>query len=290
MAHEFVVSQTDFHDYPSEATISEMECQCGLGREEYLRFKSEEAGNTAELVKSFTPHQRHLFVYSGMKSTEWNPMQEKEGVALLLQQEIKKQVERTTKIKVGLVEWPSVSQREHERLEAVEEDSFDVLLLPDGILYRRLRPDMISDFVTAQFVDNTVFDRIESERTNGVHHVFVCSHRERDARCGLMGPRIYKSMVTKTRDIGLPVQVHRTSHVGGHKYAGNVIIFRYDQASGTYTGDWYGYVNDTTDVDKLIEQHIVGGNIVTELWRGRCALPEGMTAQQFLEQQQPQRD
>jgi anti-anti-sigma factor len=59
------------------------------------------------------------------------------------------------------------------------------------------------------------------------------------------------------------VTVRRTSHVGGHKYAGNVLIYP--------GGDWYGYVTPG-DIPRLVEQHILGGQIVRDLWRGRMGL------------------
>ena len=63
----------------------------------------------------------------------------------------------------------------------------------------------------------------------------------------------------------------RTSHVGGHRFAGNVLIYP--------GGDWYGYVTPE-DVPRLIERHLLGGTVVTELWRGRMGLlPEAQVEQ-----------
>jgi (2Fe-2S) ferredoxin len=51
--------------------------------------------------------------------------------------------------------------------------------------------------------------------------------------------------------------------VGGHKYAGNVLIYP--------RGDWYGYVSPV-DVPRLIKQHLKLDKIVADLWRGRMGL------------------
>jgi len=68
------------------------------------------------------------------------------------------------------------------------------------------------------------------------------------------------------------VAVSACSHVGGHKYAGNVIIFSSD-AKGEVTGHWYGYVVPD-DVPDLLVKHIGQGEIVDRLWRGQLGLSE----------------
>jgi (2Fe-2S) ferredoxin len=60
--------------------------------------------------------------------------------------------------------------------------------------------------------------------------------------------------------------------VGGHKYAGNVIIFSSDP-KGEVTGHWYGYVTPD-DVPVLLQKHIEQGEIVDHLWRGQLGLSE----------------
>ncbi|CAH8336956.1 unnamed protein product [Eruca vesicaria subsp. sativa] len=60
-------------------------------------------------------------------------------------------------------------------------------------------------------------------------------------------------------------QVSPCSHIGGHKYAGNVIIYQ-SKVHRKVTGHWYGYVQPE-DVPVLLEQHINKGEIVDRLWR-----------------------
>jgi len=53
-----------------------------------------------------------------------------------------------------------------------------------------------------------------------VRHVFVCAHMERDKRCGCSGP----SIVDELRRIAAgSVRVYKTSHIGGHEFAGNLM-------------------------------------------------------------------
>ncbi|KAF4362316.1 hypothetical protein F8388_008200 [Cannabis sativa] len=68
------------------------------------------------------------------------------------------------------------------------------------------------------------------------------------------------------------VSVSPCSHIGGHKYAGNVIIFG-PNVKGEVTGHWYGYVSPD-DVSALLELHIGKGEIVDRLWRGQMGLSE----------------
>jgi (2Fe-2S) ferredoxin len=60
------------------------------------------------------------------------------------------------------------------------------------------------------------------------------------------------------------------SHIGGHKYAGNLIVFSPDSA-GIVSGHWYGYVTPD-DVPAMLDQHIAKGEIVQNLSRGGMRL------------------
>lgn len=70
------------------------------------------------------------------------------------------------------------------------------------------------------------------------------------------------------------------SHIGGHKYAGNIIIYG-PNADGQVTGHWYGYVTPD-DAPILLDQHILKNEIVDRLWRGQM----GLTKEEQQEAQQ----
>ncbi|KAG7037319.1 AIM32, partial [Cucurbita argyrosperma subsp. argyrosperma] len=112
-----------------------------------------------------------------------------------------------------------------------------------------------------------------TETSNGDgSYVFVCCHGSRDRRCGECGPTLVSRFRDEIRFLGLEneVSVSPCSHIGGHKYAGNVIIFG-SNTNGEVTGHWYGYVSPE-DVFLLLQQHISNGKIVDELWRGQMGL------------------
>ncbi len=66
--------------------------------------------------------------------------------------------------------------------------------------------------------------------------VLLCSHRRRDARCGITAPLIKRELERHLRPLGLHrdadderpggVGIFYVSHVGGHKFAANVLIYR----------------------------------------------------------------
>ena len=67
------------------------------------------------------------------------------------------------------------------------------------------------------------------------------------------------------------IRVGNISHIGGHKYAGNIIIYlppdadNWDQGG---KGIWYGRVGRQADVERIVNETIVGGRIIEELLRG----------------------
>ena len=72
--------------------------------------------------------------------------------------------------------------------------------------------------------------------------VLLCSQRTRDARCGQSAPLLRKELERHLRPLGLQrdldderpggVGIYFISHVGGHKYSANVIVYRRRDAFG----------------------------------------------------------
>jgi hypothetical protein len=149
---------------------------------------------------------------------------------------------------------------------------YDLLVFPDGVRYRGVREADLNALIEDHLVGDRVSERIHHERLSG-HHVFVCTHGNRDPRCGMCGPPLVDGLCEALEAHGLSdsVTVRGASHVGGHRFAGNVLIYP--------GGDWYGYVTPQ-DVPRIVERHIVGGEILVDLWRGRM----GLTPQEQLEQ------
>ena len=138
------------------------------------------------------------------------------------------------------------------------------------------------------------------------HHVpypsiFICGQNSRDTRCGVLGPLLLKEfkrrlakekrsrntrkgqwnftpneggLSKKARD---PYAVLALiSHIGGHKFAGNVVIYfpekwksrgKQEVNSLAGKGIWYGRV-EPKHVWGIMEETIKGGRIIEELLRG----------------------
>lgn len=72
--------------------------------------------------------------------------------------------------------------------------------------------------------------------------VLLCSQKTRDARCGQSAPLIRKELERHLRPLGLyrdldderpgGVGIYFISHVGGHKYSANVMVYRRPDAFG----------------------------------------------------------
>ena len=126
--------------------------------------------------------------------------------------------------------------------------------------------------------------------------ILICTHGGRDQRCGILGPVLIKEFEAQVKALegaellklqpgsdsnfdAHAVNVGGLSHVGGHKWAGNVIIYippeyqvRHEDGSVVLSplagkGIWYGRV-EPKHVDGIIKQTILGGSIIQEMFRG----------------------
>ena len=140
--------------------------------------------------------------------------------------------------------------------------------------------------------------------------ILICGHNSRDTRCGILGPllaREFKKSVfdpalvkredprenARTDEIAFqqlqqsdrpPASVALISHIGGHAFAGNVVIYfprtwRVRGGSGEVSplagkGVWYGRV-EPRHVWGIVEETVKGGRVIGKLLRGICTPEEG---------------
>ncbi|KAI3768797.1 hypothetical protein L2E82_19631 [Cichorium intybus] len=147
----------------------------------------------------------------------------------------------------------------------------DVLIFPDMIKYRGLEESNINSFVEEVLVNGKPWSSGTQDVVTG-SYVFVCAHNSRDKRCGVCGPALIEKFNEEIEPRGLKDQVFVSacSHVGGHKYAGNLIIYSAVE-DGKVSGHWYGYVTPD-DVAELLDQHIKKGEIIERIWRGEMGV------------------
>jgi hypothetical protein len=96
--------------------------------------------------------------------------------------------------------------------------------------------------------------------------VLVCVHMARDKRCGRIGPQILSAMSTYLSEHNISeqqVKLLPTSHIGGHKYAGVLIVYP--------EGDWYGQITGR-NAGTLLET-VLEGKRLDKNWRGNYKEP-----------------
>lgn len=103
---------------------------------------------------------------------------------------------------------------------------------------RRLTHFDVDTFVEEVLVKDSEWLPMTPEPLKG-SYIFVCCHGSRDRRCGVCGPALVHRFRDEIESHGLlgKVSVSPCSHIGGHKYAGNVIIFG-PNINGEVTGHW----------------------------------------------------
>lgn len=103
---------------------------------------------------------------------------------------------------------------------------------------RRLTHFDVETFVEEVLIKDGEWLPGNPEKLKG-SYIFVCCHGSRDRRCGVCGPPLVARFKEEVDLHGLQgkVSISPCSHVGGHKYAGNVIIFG-SRVDGEVTGHW----------------------------------------------------
>lgn len=102
--------------------------------------------------------------------------------------------------------------------------------------------------------------------------ILLCSHRARDARCGQSAPLLRKEFERHLRKQGLfrdlhderpgGVGIYFVSHVGGHKFSANVMIYRREEgADEANQCIWLGRVRPE-DCEGIIKFTVLQGKVI----------------------------
>ncbi|SJX64724.1 related to LIP5-lipoic acid synthase [Sporisorium reilianum f. sp. reilianum] len=128
-------------------------------------------------------------------------------------------------------------------------------------------------------------------------HVYVCTHGSRDCRCGVAGTAVYQALKDEVRshqastikagkDAPKKVRVFPISHVGGHAWAANALVYPH--------GDWYGNLR-ATDSKLVLRAALSPASSVHDLedlrerlvhwprWRGRLGLSKAAQRDHYAE-------
>lgn len=132
--------------------------------------------------------------------------------------------------------------------------------------------------------------------------ILICGHGGRDMRCGVMAPVLETQFQNVLRARGFSsagigsnsnkvdspdhANIGLISHIGGHKYAGNVIVYippgMTINAGGSTVpsplagkGIWYGRV-EPRHVEGIVDETILGGKVVADHFRGGIDIDGGV--------------
>ena len=206
--------------------------------------------DNAALAGTVKLYEQHLFICSGQQT--WPAHLEKDGDfgQALVWAIAAAGADLALSVKVTACDLPSS-----------QPDGYDLLLFPAGLRYLGVAAAQLP----ALAADLRAGSPSLPHAPDRGRYIFVCTHGLRDARCGQCGPPLAARFTAElaARSLAQPVTVSQTSHVGGHAYAGNVLIYP--------GGDWYGYVTPD-DVPRLLETAVLRRRILPDLWRGRLGL------------------
>lgn len=201
------------------------------------------------LKDTVKPYFRHFLVCTG--TTAWPPrIEEADGLVGRMARDVRALRDIVpTPPKLTATDEPS------------SDDGVDLLVYPDAIRYHGV-DESVWPAILHEHVEGGAPARGVRSSSLPRRAVFVCVHGARDERCGCRGPAILRELRAACRAEGLNIAVRATSHVGGHKYAANVIVYP--------EGIWYGMVRPE-DVHEIVRDHLAGDRRVERLMRGRMA-------------------
>ena len=116
-----------------------------------------------------------------------------------------------------------------------------IIIYPEGLVIKvddiSINMDAIAKFLLTGDKSILESSRITVEKPSWKHLLLVCCHQNRDERCGKAGPEIIQTMQTYLDSLSGKddVMILPSSHIGGHEYAGTLIVYP--------KGEWYGQVD-----------------------------------------------
>ena len=180
--------------------------------------------------------------------------------------------------------------------QAAEDERFWIYAYrTPGLLARYPEPVSLRTLPSGEQLRRTLDELLQRReaRDSDETHVFVCTHGMRDCRCGVAGTEVAGELRRQVQEHNAEsqhrnhrparrVRVLHTSHVGGHKWAANALVYPH--------GDWYGNLR-VTDAPLLLRAALAPSSSRYDLhdlrerlvlwprWRGRL----GMSAEQQRE-------
>ncbi|KAF3920368.1 hypothetical protein ABW20_dc0102165 [Dactylellina cionopaga] len=206
-------------------------CPCSADLE-CPEIGSLEIDQKSPIAGVITRHYRHVLIHTGTNDWAKRVESEEGSVASVLKPLISRRgmfVDPFYPILVTNASFPLDP--------SVEAGSTTISIFPEGVEITSMpnTAESLKSFVTSFLLPpSDTWSKTRTERSSFATKkitkpvILTCSHGSRDERCGILGPVISKAfrdtLESQTNDFKVEGIVGEISHIGGHKFAGNVII------------------------------------------------------------------
>lgn len=216
------------------------------------------------MIGSVKQHDRHVLLCG--PATEWpKKIEGVDAFPMTMIAPIETAAEATaTKIIITACHHTST---ESEVTTDGDEQMTEVIVYPDSLLFivAESQSESFAQLLSErQPLYRLPADRLQQFRARPVPFqrlVLVCTHGNRDKRCGRAGPQVMAALQQELSARGVAdaeVAVRATSHIGGHKFAGTLIVYP--------EGQWYGRITKSNSKELL--QHVLERRVMQECSRG----------------------
>jgi hypothetical protein len=250
------------HQVPDDATSKKKGDEEQIDHMEYMRERgisdSDCANCNKNLVGTIKKYSKHLIICYGNPLT-WISDIKEGGIAQKVSSALD-DYNRSAEKKVKFV----ITATDHDH-PGTASDEVSIIVYPDAVIYK-LKQD--ADFVSfiSSLAQKIPFPSAPAPTpVPWSNIVLVCGHAARDNRCGRAGPQVieeFRALLTGRGILESTVTVRTSSHLGGHKFAGVLVV--YPQA------DWYGMITKRNVPDLL--DCILSGQKYMKGWRGNESL------------------
>lgn len=128
-------------------------------------------------------------------------------------------------------------------------------------VYNPFKKEVKKHHEITETIDQSLFEEFPIEKDL----VLICGHTKRDIRCGKLGPILHEEFeeVLSIENLDGSTELGLISHIGGHAYAGNVIILPQERKKIV----WYGRVFPE-NVQGIVRETMKNDKIIKDLYRG----------------------
>ncbi|KAF8979084.1 hypothetical protein BGZ46_005824 [Entomortierella lignicola] len=240
------------------------------------------------ILYSVKPYTRHVLISTGQEDWESHIEDDRNSLAYHLHKAIEEGQRRSKEESGGRDSERILVTASSRKAEDWDGPGWQVIVLPDQLVINNVTPEQCGAFfdaflkpavgtVTLETPTPEVSNQYQVQSRDTTFKVkrwlpkaaiMICSHKKRDKRCGVTAPILRKEFMRVLRSKDLygdcegDVEIWMVSHIGGHKFAGNVIVHKSEGQA-----IWYGRV-EPCHSQPIVEATIERGEVIRELYRG----------------------